>query len=259
MISAGFDVGTRFVKIAVVRDGRVVGYDVRELRGSLAGVLKASYKTALGMAGLFGFEVKAKAATGFGSNLVKGAHFTIDPESCAAKAVTTVAPEVRTVIDAGGLFINICTVNERGVVLERVENEKCAAGSCKFLELVATSLEVPVENISRVAASSHSPYRISDSCAVFAESEVISRVNNGAAPADVLAGIIRSMAEKAHTMYSKAEAEAPIAVVGGLARFPYFISSVEQALKIPVTPVSLDVRLAGAYGAALYAAERALR
>jgi (R)-2-hydroxyacyl-CoA dehydratese activating ATPase len=259
MITAGFDIGTKFIKVCIVKNGAIVGYDIRELKGTFQNVVKASYKAALNMAHMFGFLIKAKGATGFGSNLIKQADFTLDTETCAAKAATFFNPKTRTVIDAGALFINICSIGENGKILDRAENEKCAAGSGKFLEIVASSLHVPVEQISDFASKSTNPYKISNSCAVFAESEVISRINMGEVPNDIIAGIIKSIGQKVFTMYTKTEASPPVTVIGGLAKIPYFVQSLSETLKEDIDVISMDPQLAGAFGAAIFAAERKAR
>ncbi|MBU1243829.1 hypothetical protein KKD52_11795 [Myxococcota bacterium] len=257
MITAGIDIGTRFVKICLVREGRILGSDIRELNGTFRDVLRQSYRAALDDAGIFGFQVRKKAATGFGSNLVHRADFVFDEEMCAARAVWHLDPEARTVIDAGSLFLNLCTLSSRGVVSDKAVNEKCAAGSGRFLDMIAGSLGIPVEEISTIAATSETPYRMSNSCAVFAESEVISRINMGVPGRDILAGILIAIAEKAQTMIAKTGARPPVTVVGGLGNIPFFNEALARGLGYEVKVISMDPQLAPACGAALNAADRA--
>ncbi|MBU1239132.1 hypothetical protein KJ865_05425, partial [Myxococcota bacterium] len=188
-----------------------------------------------------------------GANLVKKTDLTIDSHSAAGRAFTFYHQGPATIIDGGALFIHVLTLLPSGVVHDRVENEKCAAGSGKFLEMVASSLEIPLSGISDFAKSADNPYKISDSCAVFAESEVISRLNGGEDPANILAGIIRSIAEKAHTMFSRTNAPQPVFLVGGLTKIPFFVQSLQQSLGLPVMQLPMDPQLAGAFGAALFA------
>jgi len=259
MITAGFDIGTRFIKICLVRHDRIIGSDVRELNGTFKDVLKQAYKDALDSAGIFGLQVRRRAVTGFGSNLMRQADLVIDEESCAARAVFHLDPEARTVLDAGALFINSCTLSSVGTVLDKAVNEKCAAGSGRFLDMIAGSLHIPREEISDVAATSRTPYRMSNSCAVFAESEVISRINMGVPGNDILAGILISIAEKAQTMLSKTQARGPVTVVGGLGNIPYFNDALARCLGQEVKVISMDPQLAPAYGAALWAVHRISR
>jgi len=266
VITAGVDVGTRYVKVCVVRDGRILGADVRELAGVFGDVVRASENAALDEAGLLGVQVRRKAVTGFGAaaaaRLVRRApHFlsrevpVLDEGVCAARAVTELVPGARTVIDAGALFVRSLALTPDGRITDRAVTEKCAAGSGRFLEMIAASLRVPQEEVSDVVATAANPYRMSNSCAVFAESEVISRVNLGVPGPDLLAGILVAIAEKALTLATRAEAAPPVVVVGGLGHMPSFLRVLGDVLGQQVSVVPMDPQLAAAYGAALLAAE----
>ncbi|MBN2724016.1 MAG: hypothetical protein JXR95_08115 [Deltaproteobacteria bacterium] len=256
MITAGFDIGTKYVKICIVKDGEITGYDIRQLVGSFSKVMKSSYKAALDKAGIFGFQVRNKTACGFGANLVKNADFIVDVESSIAHTAYRLNPETRTVIDAGALFLNICSLSKDGMILDRAENEKCAAGSGKLLDMITSALEVPIDEISNVCSESVKPYKMSNSCAVFAESEVISRVNLGDNTSDILAGIIISIVEKSKTMYSRINAHGPVSVTGGLAHIPFFTLKLKEILNCELIPLKINPSLAGAFGAALIGAEK---
>lgn len=266
MITAGVDVGTRYVKVCVVRDGRILGADVRELAGAFGDVVRASERAALEAAGLFGVQVRRKTVTGFGAaaaaRLVRRApHWfsrevpVLDEGVCAARAVTELVPGARTVIDGGALFVRSLALTPDGRVGDRAVTEKCAAGSGRFLEMIAASLRVPLEEVSDVAGAAGNPYRMSNSCAVFAESEVISRVNQGVPGPDLLAGILVAIAEKALTLATRAEAAPPVVVVGGLGHMPSFLRVLGEVLGHEVSVLPTDPQLAAAYGAALLAAE----
>jgi predicted CoA-substrate-specific enzyme activase len=254
VITAGIDVGTRFVKVCVVRDGAIVGADVRELNGTFSRVLRDAWHDALLQAGLFGFQVRRRAVTGFGANLVPRADAAPDEALCAASAVSRLVPEARTVIDAGALFVRACALTPDGRVTDRAVTEKCAAGSGRFLDMIASSLRVPREEVADVAAAALDPYRMSNSCAVFAESEVISRLNAGVPGPDLLAGILISIAEKAQTLFEKTEARGPVVLVGGLGHNPFFVDRLRACLGHDVRVAGPDPQLTLAFGAALVAA-----
>lgn len=259
MITTGIDLGTRYVKVCVVQDGHVLGTDVRELAGTFRDVVRDSEKAALEEAGIFGFQVRRKAVTGFGAAAAGRALFraghVLDEAACAARAVATLVPGARTVIDGGALFVRSCTLSPEGQVIDRAVTEKCAAGSGRFLEMIAGSLRVPLEEVSDVASGAATPYRMSNSCAVFAESEVISRVNLGVPGPDLLAGILVAIAEKALTLASRSCAAPPVVVVGGLGHIPAFTRALKDVLGNQVSVIPMDPQLAAAYGAALYAGQ----
>jgi predicted CoA-substrate-specific enzyme activase len=161
------------------------------------------------------------------------------------------------VIDGGALFVRSSTLSPEGHVVDRAVTEKCAAGSGRFLEMVAGSLRVPLEEVSDVASTAATPYRMSNSCAVFAESEVISRVNQGVPGPELLAGILVAIAEKALTLASRSEATPPVVVVGGLGHIPAFMKALGEVLGHQVSVIPMDPQLAAAYGAALIAGQPA--
>ncbi len=261
MITAGVDLGTRYVKVCVVKDGRILGADVRELAGEFRSVVRASERAALEQAGLFGFQVRKKAVTGFGAaaagRALSRSGRILDEAACAARAVATLVPGARTVIDGGALFVRSAALSPEGHVLDRAVTEKCAAGSGRFLEMIASSLCVPLEEVSDVAAAAARPYRMSNSCAVFAESEVVSRVNQGVPGPELLAGILVAIAEKALTLANRSETGPPVVVVGGLGHIPAFTRTLGEVLGHQVSVIPMDPQLAAAYGAALLAGQGA--
>ena len=259
MITAGVDLGTRYVKVCIVEDGRVLGADVRELAGDFRDVVRASERAALEAAGIFGLQVRRKAVTGFGAAsagraLSRTGH-VLDEAACAARAAVALSPGVRTVIDGGALFVRSSALSPDGQVIDHAVTEKCAAGSGRFLEMIAGSLRVPLEEVSDVASTAVTPYRMSNSCAVFAESEVISRVNLGVPGPELLAGILVAIAEKALTLATRSDAGPPVVVVGGLGHIPAFTRALGDVLGHPVSVIPMDPQLAVAYGAALIAGQ----
>lgn len=253
MITAGIDVGTRFVKSCVTDGNRVLGTDCREVGRDIDGIIRESYRTARAKASVRRWQVKRVLATGDGYDLVKMADGDMTEAACVARAVHALDPEVRTVIDVGALFIRVMSINEKGGVVESVHNELCAAGSGKFLEVVAGSLEIPFWKISEHVRGAANPYKISSSCAVFAESEIISQVNAGINADDLLAGVVGSVASKVVTLMGKVTGEEEYALIGGVSRIPAFEDVLKQRTDRRFTRLPMDVQAVAAYGAALFA------
>jgi (R)-2-hydroxyacyl-CoA dehydratese activating ATPase len=254
MITVGIDVGTRFVKTCVVRDGILVGSAIDEIKKNIYRVIRESYRRARRQAGIHRFRVDRLASTGFGAELVRRSIATRQ-EICMVRAVQAFDPSARTVIDIGSLFIRIARVGEAGRVLDSCVNEKCAAGSGRFLEMIAEAMGIPVTQVSDVAARAGDPFKFTNGCAVFAESEIISELNKGRSGADILSGMIRSIASKIQTMLERLQALGPFALIGGVASISYLTLALGEITGARILSLPLSPQLMLAYGAALVASE----
>ena len=183
--------------------------------------------------------------------MVKKAAYTLGEAACTARASFFLDCNVRTVIDMGGLFITVSTIDQNGFLETTNVNERCAAGSGKFLEMVAEAVGVPFTMISSLASQSTQPYSFSSNCAVFAESEIISQVNAGMKSSDVLAGVIRAVASKAASLIDGAGAEDSIALIGGLAKIPAVREMVSELTGRKMITLPIDGQSVAAFGAAL--------
>ncbi len=262
MIAAGVDVGTRFLKVCIAGPGGLLGSSCRPMNGNFKALYRTVFAEAMAVAGSAGGkalkrrEVKAIIATGYGAHLVTEASSALNEGVCIARAAHELDRRVRTVIDAGGLFIRITTVGPGGFAEHSSVNEKCAAGSGKFLEMISEAVEVPFEAISGCAESSDDPFPITAGCAVFAESDVISHINGGRSAHDILAGVINSIASKAVTLLESAGADDIIAVTGGLCRVPAFVASLRRMSGREIITLPMDPQVLAAFGGAMIAQGR---
>jgi predicted CoA-substrate-specific enzyme activase len=253
MMTAGVDVGTRFIKVAVTDGADLRGFACAEMGPRFDAIIRSLLKEARRQAGVGRWGIKKIIATGFGGHLVKKAAFTLGETACASKAAFFLNRRIRTVVDLGALFITVSTLDQNGFLETTRVNERCAAGSGKFLEMVADALGVPFERISSLASSSANPYAFVSNCAVFAESEIISQIHAKRKSEDILAGVVNAVASKAASLLDGAGAQDDIALIGGLSK----ISAVRQSLseltgrKMLVLPI--DAQAVAAFGAALLA------
>ncbi len=252
MISMGYDIGTRFVKTCVVKDYEIVGFSTIEAGGDIQNKIKEATTSALKKAGISKWKVKKRIATGYGANLVKKTSQVLKEEQCIVKAAHQLNKEIKTVIDTGALFINVATINGNGLLEDHCQNEKCAAGSGKFLEILSQAMGIPISSISECAQKSKTPYSLTNSCAVFCESEVITQVNAGTDTSDIVAGIIHSISAKIGTLVNKVNAKDDIAIVGGVAKIDAFKTILETKLDRKIVSLPIDHQIAASYGAALF-------
>jgi len=240
----------RFVKICLLKDGEIKAFHTFEMNGNFQENYKAAWnkfiKPAIGSA-----KIKSITATGYGASLVPNASRKITTDKCLAAAAAQSAISAKTIIDAGGLFIRIIKLNESGEPAGEFTNEKCAAGSGRFLEITAEAMNITIDSVSDAALKSVSPFQITSSCAVFAESEMISRIGSGTPSGDILAGVIKSIAAKTSALLENAVADDPVYITGGLADIPAFVESVKSISGRNITILPPGPRQASAFGAAL--------
>ena len=255
MYTLGYDIGTRFVKLCLASDGILQDYEITSPGRDIGSSIRDARKKLLTRAGLHSYNIKNSAVTGFGCGFVETIKSKTDLQKCLAKAVYSVDSSARTVIDTGGLFINVVCLGNGGRITDSAENEKCAAGSGRFLETISKALEIPFNMISECVLSAENPLQITSNCSVFAESEVISRVNQGERAADILNGLLHSQVSKIETMLRILNGSGPVAMTGGVAGIKAFRDIFHEKTGMNGIELPFDPGITAAYGAALIAAE----
>jgi predicted CoA-substrate-specific enzyme activase len=256
MYTIGYDIGTRFIKICIVKNGRIISYTITEYGPDIKSSIHKAYKEVMSKAKINSWNIKNTAATGYGDAFVKKARVKVNNEVCIARAAYKLNPEVKTIIDVGALFIHTVKIGKNGLILDSMENEKCAAGSGKFLETITKAVELPFEDLSNEVSKSQNPYNVTISCSVFAESEIISQVNQGRSREDILSGLVHSIASKVKTMVERMGKETPIFITGGLSKIEIFKKVLEEHLGCGVGRLDCDSQILSAFGAGLIAEEK---
>jgi predicted CoA-substrate-specific enzyme activase len=256
MIYAGIDAGSRTIKVVLVdgKTSRVIGWGVTD-----QGVRQAALAADL----LDGVLRKAKfhrrmvgriVATGNGRDILTFADTTITEITCHACGVNHEQPSVRTIIDIGGQDSKVLRL-DGGKVRDFVMNDRCAAGTGRFLEVVAARLGIGLGDMGILTGRSKRPAAISSMCVVFAETEIIGLLACGEKPANIAAGVQAGIASRIAAMAGRSIAD-PVIFTGGVALVPGMAKVLEVALSHPVR-VARRPQLTGALGAALLAARDA--
>ena len=256
MICAGIDAGSRTIKIVLIdADSRAVvakgvidqGVEQNKLAMELfEGLLKGNDINRGDVAGI--------VATGYGRNIVSIADTTITEITCQAVGVRHLVPDAMTVIDIGGQDSKLLRLDRDGKVRDFAMNDRCAAGTGRFLEVVAERLEVGLEALGDMAAKSKKPAAISSMCVVFAETEIIGLLAAGKAREDIVAGVQAAIATRVITMAGR-NIDRPIILTGGVAMISGMDTVLQSALEQSVA-VSPDPQLTGALGAAIRASDQ---
>ena len=256
---AGLDVGSTTGKVVLIDDEeKILGQSVvRSSHGPQATADKAM-ALALQAAGL---PADTRAAylvsTGYGRLNVQGADEDISEISCHARGAFHVNPSIRTLVDIGGQDCKVISINQKGRVVDFQMNDKCSAGTGRFFEVMTRVLDCTFEELAAAALKSTNPRQISKQCSVFAESEVISLVNNNVPFEDISAGIHEAIGRRILGMIFKLGLEPEVGLTGGCAQNPALVAVLEKLLQVKLAPLSVHPQIMGALGAAMYAKEHA--
>lgn len=256
MIYAGCDLGTVAVKMVIIENGTILASEAIAYKNLPKQAAIDVFEKALTKAGLSKEQIDYCVATGFGKKTVSFADADIPELIAANRAVRQLNPDVRTVIDAGGQGMKAFNIGAKGRIMDSTANEKCAAGTGKFMEVMAKALEMPLDQLSELALTADNIVPITSQCGVFAESEVITYVNDGKDRADIFAGISRSVASKVSSLVRRIDVIEPVALVGGVGKNIVVKKDVEKELGLKLTELEIDPQLIGAFGAALVAKEK---
>jgi (R)-2-hydroxyacyl-CoA dehydratese activating ATPase len=249
---AGIDIGSTMTKAIILNHGiraQVIGPTGPEHRHLANKVMEE----ALGRAGIDFADVAYVVATGYGRINVPFADKQITEISCHARGVLHLFPSVGTVIDIGGQDAKGIKILN-GKVADFVMNDKCAAGTGRFLEVIAQTLGVPLDQMGELSLRAETKVKISSICTIFAEQEVISQLSDGVAVEDIIAGLHDAIAGRAYRMTSKLKIEGDVVFTGGVAKNTGMVKAIEAHLGRPVL-VCAEPLITGALGAALLGKE----
>lgn len=251
----GVDIGSSSSKVAILDDtGTLLALEIVNL-GTGTGAVEEARRIALERAGKREADISFTVVTGYGRMTYTGAQLQVTEITCHAKGAHYLCPTARTVVDIGGQDAKVISLDEGGRVINFAMNEKCAAGTGRFLEVMSRVLGSPLEELSKLASQSTQETSISSTCTVFAESEAISKLATGISRADVARGVHRSIAKRVAGMCARNSLHDQIVMTGGGALNADLVTCLGQELKREVTALS-SAQGVGAIGAALIAKEK---
>ncbi|MBW1666634.1 MAG: 2-hydroxyglutaryl-CoA dehydratase [Deltaproteobacteria bacterium] len=248
----GIDIGSAFSKGVLLKDKEVHGYFECPSGGDFALTSERIKKELLSSADLSEQDIVYTLATGFGSQMVGYADEVKTDISCHAKGIHHFFTTARTGIDIGDLYSKVFRMDENGNVINFVLSGKCAGGSGRIFQVIAKVLQVKVEHMGPLSLKSKKRVDFSTGCAVFAESEAISRIAEGVSKEDLLAGIHRALAAQLHSMAERVILEKDLVMVGGGARDAGLVRAMEEITGYSVL-VPPQPHMTAALGAALLA------
>ncbi|HLB29670.1 MAG TPA: acyl-CoA dehydratase activase [Dehalococcoidia bacterium] len=257
--AAGVDAGSTQTKGVILDESRrIVG---RSLVDTGANTIKASeraFQVALEDAGLKAEEVNYTVGTGYGRYKIAFGNTQVTEIGCHAKGARFIFPNTHTVVDIGGQDTKAIKVGPEGQVLDFSMNDKCAAGTGRFLGAAATVMDLTLDTLGPLSLKSQNPLRISTTCTVFVESEITSYLAQNKKVEDILMGMHQAIAARTVSLLRRVGIDPEITFTGGVSLNLGMVKALEESLEIKLN-VSPESHFMGAIGAALFALERALK
>ncbi len=250
---AGIDVGSRTTKVVILNSGRILAGTVLDTGIDAEKSAERALMRASQEAGINHGWPGAVVGTGYGRVSVSFLDKTATELTCHARGCHFINPQIRTLIDIGGQDSKVVHLDADGSMVDFVMNDKCAAGTGKFLEMVARTLELDLAGMADMPCREAQACTINSMCAVFAETEIISLLAKKQAPQDIVSGINRAFATRIGNMVKRLGIKPPLAFVGGVAKNKGLANALVDYLGVPFTSLDIDPRLTGALGAAVQA------
>lgn len=245
---AGIDIGSTMTK-AVIMDEGIISSVIGPTGPEQRMLAHHTMERALDLAGIPFKSIAYLVATGYGRINVPFADKQITEISCHARGVLSFFPHAQTIIDIGGQDSKAISIGN-GKPVDFIMNDKCAAGCGRFLEVIAESLGLGLEEMDGVSLKSTDPSRISNMCTVFAEQEVIAKLAGGIPIHDLTAGIYRSLAERIVNMARRIKITGEVVITGGGAKMKSLTRAISEILNVPVSSPE-EPLITGAVGAAM--------
>jgi len=261
MYFAGIDIGSLATKVCIVDDcERIAGYLIDRTGARVREIGKTVLENCIRNLDIMKNEIAYVIATGYGRNLALSgtADEKVTEITCHARGAKKLFENCHTVIDIGGQDSKVMRLDDSGKVVNFTMNDKCAAGTGKFLEVLASTLGIELNEMGEMAVKSETPVEITSVCTVFAESEVISLLAEGREVRDIVAGLHRAIAKRVSGLVRQIGIAEDVVMTGGVAKNKGVVKALEDEIGVRIN-IPDEPQIVGAYGAGIIARERFLR
>ena len=255
MMTCGVDIGSRTISIVLLNGVEIIEFSVVDTGAFPKDKAMELFESTVHNAGITRSDIEITLATGYGRNYFETGDRVVSEILCHARGVSYLFPTVKTVIDIGGQDSKIIEVAENGKVLNFAMNDRCAAGTGKFIEMVSTTLNIPLEETGPMALNANGTCEISSMCAVFAESEIIGLLHQGISPEVILHGVFKAVARRTLGMGGRVSLSDKIIFTGGVAKNIGVLQALKQEIGTNNIKIPADPQITAALGAALLAAK----
>jgi benzoyl-CoA reductase subunit D len=255
MITAGADVGSKTVKVVILKDGAIAGKGIATAGLEAQEAWDEAWDAALKESGIAQSDIEKTVSTGARLKEIKGGHNEMSMVTADARGIHEIDPDVRTVLDVGAEEGRAIKVDANGKVPDFAVNEKCAAGAGAFMEAMSRAMQVSIEDFGQEALKASSTIPINAQCAVFAESEVVSLVHEETPRPDICKAVCDGVSDRLASMARRVVVEQKVAFIGGAARGLGLQRSLKEDLGLDDVLLPDNIDFIGAYGCALTAAD----
>jgi predicted CoA-substrate-specific enzyme activase len=255
MITCGVDIGSRTIAIVLLNGPEIMEFSVIDTGAFPKKNAMELYEKIAQQAGIDRSDIDITLATGYGRNYFETGDRAVSEILCHAKGVSYLFPKVKTVIDIGGQDSKIIEVGEEGKVRNFAMNDRCAAGTGKFIEMVSNTLNIRFQETGPMALNAEDSCEISSMCAVFAESEIIGLLHQGMSPEVILHGVFKSIARRTLGMGGRIPLSDEIVFTGGVAKNEGVLEALKQEIGTNNIKIPPEPQITAALGAAILAAK----
>jgi len=256
--AAGVDVGSTQTKAIIIdEDAKIVGRALMDTGANVVQAAETAFAEALTEGGIAEDDVGYVVGTGYGRYRVTFGNSQVTEISCHGRGAVHLFPNTRTVVDMGGQDTKAISVTADGEISDFCMNDKCAAGTGRFLGAASAALDIPLDELGPVSLTSSRPIKISTTCTVFAESEVLAWIGKGKKIEDILWGVHKSIASRSAGLMRRVGIEDEITFTGGVSRNEGMVKALEERLEKKLN-ISEDCHYMGALGAAMFALDNVL-
>jgi len=257
MVVAGCDVGALTAKAVVMKNDKILGFEIIRTRAKAVQSAADVMDKLLNKLDLSYEDIDYCVSTGYGRNIIPFAHDDVSEISCHGRGASWLVPTIRTIIDGGGQDCKAIRVDENGIVEDFRMNTKCAAGTGRSLELMAEGLGVDVSRLGPLSLEASDPVVLQEPCCIITEIEIRHLVLEGRDNADIAAGISDITARRILHLARNLGVRKDVGLTGGIAKNVGVVDCLERALKMKLVEFPEDPQIIGAIGAAVFAADRA--
>jgi len=256
MIVAGCDIGSLTAKAVIMNDNKILATSVIRARSRPENSAKEVIGIALKEAGLSMDTIEYSVGTGYGRKKVSFVNNVLSEIACHGKGAQWLMPTIRTVIDIGGQDCKVMKLDRNGKIVKFVTNDKCAAGTGRFLEVMAKMLGIKVEELGELSVRAERTLTLASACTVWAQAEVVHNLNEGKSIEELGAAVNQAMANRVVLLINSIGVERDISMTGGVAKNTGVVKSLEELLGMKMKRTKMDPQIVGALGAAIFAKEK---
>jgi predicted CoA-substrate-specific enzyme activase len=256
MIVAGCDVGSLTAESVIMDNKTILGSEIIRVRPKPELSARDVMDKLLTRLGLSYEDINYCVSTGYGRETISFAHDNVSEISCHGRGAQFLIPGIRTVIDVGGQDCKVIRIDEDGLLVDFVMNDKCAAGTGRSLEIMGESLGVEISDLGPLSLESTDPVVITNQCSIFADMEIMHYMCEEKSITDIAAGINEAMARRIKMLVGRLGVKKEVGVTGGVSKNTGVVKYLEQMLETNFVEFPVDPQIIGALGAAIFAGEK---